>query len=211
MPRKASTDYYVSPLALFRIGHLLGDHRFDRFRSHFAAPADAMDLNGSRRGDDDHLVDSALAAGFQQQGNVEHDGAAALPPGAADEGDLFLAHHGMNDALQPAHGIGPADDRPAQGRAVNRVVAHGPRELRGNCRHRAAAAALHAVHGGIGVEDRHAEAAELGSGGGFAHADAAGQADDLHRRGMSSATKARSASSTSGSTPNQARNPGTAW
>jgi hypothetical protein len=109
MPRKASTNYHVSPLALFRIGHLLGDHCLDRFRRHFAAMADAVNLDGSRRRNDDHLVDSALAAGFQQQGNVEHNGAAAFPPGAADERDLLLAHHRMDDALQPAQRVGAPD------------------------------------------------------------------------------------------------------
>jgi hypothetical protein len=40
---------------------------------------------------------------------------------------------------------------------------------------------LQAAHGSIGVEDGNAGTAEGQGGGGFAHAYAAGQADDFHK------------------------------
>ena len=66
------------------------------------------------------------------------------------------------------------------------------------------------MHRQVGVEHRDAGAAERGGGGGLAHADAAGEADSILIGSRSAATNRRSASSTAGSTPNQARKPGTA-
>ena len=74
--------------------------------------------------------------------------------------------------------------------------------------HRLTLVPQHAVDGGIGVVDRHAEAAEDPGGGRLAHADGTRQAQDNHY--SPSRTWALSASVTRGSTPNQAAKPGRA-
>src|SRR6185312_3386329 len=104
-----------------------------------------------------------------------------------------------------------AEHGPAQGSAVERVVLDGAGKGGFDRGQGAPAARLQPVHRGVGVEDRDAGAPERIGGGGLAHADPAGKADHLHAGSGSAATKWRNASSTTGSTPNQARNPGTAW
>ena len=70
---------------------------------------------------------------------------------------------------------------------------------------------IEAMHAGIGVEHRHAAAREMLGRRRLPHADAAGEADDEHHAAPSeAATWALSAAVTSGRTPNQCSNPGTA-
>ena len=69
-------DDEVGARALLGVGHLAReDLRRVSPRSSRAAPAPARAALG-RRGNDDHLVESGLAAGFEQQGDVEQQGRA---------------------------------------------------------------------------------------------------------------------------------------
>ena len=69
-----------------------------------------------------------IAAGLQQQRDVEHHCTSALPPGARDEGTLLLPHHRVQDRLQPGQRIRLAQHRLTQCHAVHLAVAHRARE-----------------------------------------------------------------------------------
>ena len=73
-----------------------------------------------------------------------------------------------------------------------------------------AAGGVEPVHRRVGVPDRDAGLGEEPGGGGLAHADGAGQAEAVGPAHGAS-TAARSASSTSGRTPNQRSKPGAPW
>src|SRR5262249_44650004 len=66
------------------------------------------------------------------------------------------------------------------------------------------------MHHRISLEHRHAQLAQRAGYRRFAHADRAGEADDAQESYRPCATSARNSSVTSGSTPNQALNPGRA-
>ena len=165
----------------------------------------------ARRRHDDDAIDALIAAGLQQQRDVEHHGTSAPPPGARDEGTLLLPHHRVQDAP-------PAGSAPPDCPAPPDATPPGPPRRRAPCPGNAAAIARTArppracnpVHRGIRVEHRDARPAERRGGRRLPHADAAGQAEDDHRVSRSAATNWRSSSSTRGSTPNQAWKPGTA-
>ena len=103
-----------------------------------------------------------------------------------------------------ASALGVAKDRIAQCGPINRAVPDRARKCRLDGANRPPAARLQPMHRGIRIEHRYARAAESGCCCRLAHADAAGQSEDLHRIGKSTATNWRSSSSTCGSTPNQA-------
>ena len=139
-----------------------------------------MDLHVARGGDDEDEIDVGALGGFEQQRDVEHGSAACVAAGAREEGKLGVAHHGVDDGFKAAERVGLAQHRATQGSPVEPVVRHGAGEGRLDRLEGAAVGGLQAVHRGVGVEHRDAGALEKGGSGGFAHADAAGQSDDLH-------------------------------
>ena len=141
-------------------------------------------------------IDALIAAGLQQQRDVEDHGASALPPGARDEGTLLLPHHWVQDRLQPGQRFRFAQHRLTQRRPVHRAVAHRAGKRRRDRVHRPAATRLQSVHRCIRVEYRDARPAERRGGRRLPHADAAGQAEDDHRVSRSATTNWRSSSST---------------
>ena len=102
------------------------------------------------------------------------------------------------------------DDRVAQAVAVDGTADDRLRGEVGDGGGTGAALGVEPVHRGVGVPDRHAGLGEEPGGGGLAHADRAGQAETVGPAHGAS-TAARSASSTSGRTPNQRSKPGAAW
>ena len=200
----------IGPAPLLGVRHLARDHRRDVRGVHPPAPADALYLHRSWGGDDNHAIDPRVAAGLEQQGDVQHHGALAPAPGAGDEGPLLLLDHRMQDAFEPGERIRIAEHRLTQRHAVHGSVPHRAGKRRLDRPDGPPATRLQPVHRGIGIEHGNARPAERGRGGRLAHADPTGKAKDDHRIGRSAATKRRNASSTSGSTPNQAWKPGTA-
>ena len=89
----------------------------------------------------------------------------ALPAPAFEKARLFLSNEGVDDALQPLQRLGLAEHGAAQHLAVRRTVTLAARKGAGDGAYGAAATGLQRMHGGIGVEDGHAQAAE-GIGGG---------------------------------------------
>ena len=170
-------------------------------------------LQEGGRGDHDHRVALPGHSDLEQQGYVEHDEPLAARRRAPQEGALDPAHARVDDRLQPAQRVAVGEDALAQDRAVDRAVPDraGKRGL--HRRDRAAAPRQQPVHGHVRIVDRHAEVAEHRGRRRLTHADRSGQPDDHHagQPGRSAATWARSASSTTGSTPYQPAKPGRAW
>ena len=121
----------------------------------------------------------------------------------------------MHDALQPPERVRVREHEVPERAPVDRAAADRARKGRIDGRHGRPAGGHHAVHGGIGVEHGAPRLAQHGGGGALAHADGAGEADHAGNGAPAphntASTLSRSASSTSGSVPNQAAKPGRAW
>ena len=116
----------------------------------------------------------------------------------------------MEDGLQPGQRLRIVEDAGAERAAVDMALTDGAGKGGLDFRHRLAARPEQPMHRGIPLMHGDAHAAQQAGGGGLAHTDRAGEADHFH--GANPATTARRRSSvTSGSTPNQAAKPGTAW
>ena len=103
--------------------------------------------------------------------------------GAAEEGAFLLLDHRVQDGSSRFERVRLAEHRLARSAARSTAPSAPCRGMR----RRSARTArpplrLQPVDRGVGVEHRDACAAEGRGRGGLAHADAAGQADDLHRR-----------------------------
>ncbi len=108
-----------------------------------------------------------------------------------------------------AQALGRARHLLGEQRAVDAALAHDPGERGRDRRHRRALIEL--MHVGVGVEHRDAAVPEMRGGARLAHAHAAGEPNDQHQSVSKLATTwALSAGVTSGRTPNQRSNPGTA-
>src|SRR5579872_800678 len=134
-----------------------------------------------------------------------------MASGSGHELRLFLANHRMEDLLESLQGIWPAKNGLSQCGTIDRAMSHRTRKGSADRPHGTPTSPLHAMHGGIGVEYGDMGAAESCCRRRFAHADPSRQTENLHRMGRSATMKRRSSSSTVGSTPNHAWNPGTAW
>lgn len=203
-------DDEVRPPPFFRVRHLLAQDRLKFLRSHRGATEYPLALQKGRGGDHDDGVAAALAAGLEQQRNIEGDQRQAPPRRPPEERLLGVAHQRMQDGFEPPEGGSVAEHPCAEGAPVDRPVDDHARERRRDWRHGPTAAAEQAVHHGIGIMDGDAEAAKLRGRGALAHADRTGEADDDHRY-VSRSTSARRSGVTSGSTPNQAAKAGRAW
>ena len=168
----------------------------------------------ARRADHRDRIDQALAAGLEQQRDVEHHERPARRRGSARESAARRAHQRMEDRLQARQRRRVAEHPPAERLPVDRAVA---RRSRGTPRRPAATAAP------PGPSRRCTAASASNTGtpsarniwrrGRLAHRDRAGEAEHDHRDQppVAARTTARSSSSTAGSIPNQARKPGRAW
>jgi hypothetical protein len=209
--RQPGLDHQIGPAPLFPIRHLAGDDRRDVGFTHVPAQRDAVDLERARGRDDDDGIDPHLAAGLEQQRDIQHHRSTGGPPRPLHEGAFIGFDHRMQDMFQPGERLAVAEHGLTQRDSIDSSALRGSRKRRLDRFHRSAASRLRPVHREIGVEHWDARPAEGSGSGGFSHTDAAGQADYSHPGRRSAATNRRSASSTVGSTPNHVRNPGMAW
>jgi hypothetical protein len=183
-PRKARLHHQVRARPFFRVRHLEGDHGGD-FRVAHSPPAPyPCELHCAWRGDNHYLVHQPVAPGFEEQRDIQHGCRGAASAGLCQEPALCGAHHGVEDVFQRSHCLVIREYLRAERGAVQHAVVHGAGEGFGDGGQGAAMPALQAMHGGVRVEHRQAGAAECLGGGGFAHADTAGEADDFHARAL---------------------------
>ncbi len=91
---------------LFCIGHLARQDVVELFRRHAGARqhAGALDMGGRR--DHHHRIHPRVAAGFEQQRNVEHHHFGAVGHGFGEEFHLLARHQRMDDGFQLLEAIG---------------------------------------------------------------------------------------------------------
>ena len=164
--------------ALFRIRHLPREQRVEPLRRHAGPLQHARALHLGRRRDDHHRIDAFLAAGLEQQRNVEHDGARAFRVSAREEPLRHRAHQRMHDRFEPLDRVRIADELFGELSAVDPAVGRhaGKRRLDRPDR----LALIEPVHHRVGIVHRHAGLAKEVRGGRLAHADRAGEAEDEH-------------------------------
>src|SRR5262245_66190695 len=68
----------------------------------------ALALHRRRSAYDDGYVNTLFGAGLEQERDLEHGHSRAVPFLLAQEIDLCLYHHGVNDALEPSQSFGVA-------------------------------------------------------------------------------------------------------
>ena len=174
-------------------------------------------LHEARRTDDDDGVAAPLAAGFEQQRDVERDQRPALARAAAQKPGGHQLDARMHDGFEPTQRRRVAENATAEFGAVDRAIADDAGKHRANGPDRRAVVAQQTMYLGIGIVNGNAEPAQPLGGHGLAHADRSGEPEYDHpspghqfvQPGASS-TKRRSSGVTAGSTPNQAAKPGRA-
>ena len=156
----------------------------------------ALDLGVG--GDHHHRVHRRVAAGLEQQGDVEHGQFHARASRRLQIGQPAGGDQRVDDGLQPLEGAVVAAQRLGQPGAVHGAVHdHAGKGLADRSDRRAARA-----HRGRGPPRRRSRPARLlgehGRGGRLAHADGAGQAEEDHRASPPDGPAARARTSTSG-------------
>ena len=172
-------DDEVGAGALLGIGGLRGMNRGELVGVHPRAGKNARALHMMRRRHYRDRIDAVRAAAFEQQRDVEHD--QRLTAVTVQELGLRRAHHWVHDPLELAQFVRLAEHRGAKLGAVEPV---GPGCAGERCLdrgQRCTARALELVDRGVGVEHRHVQSPEHRRDGRFAHADRAGEAENLHR------------------------------
>src|SRR5690606_11425578 len=132
--------------------------------------------------------------------------------GLAAEMVLFRAHERMDDRFEFLQRVGMVENARCEPVAVDAPIDDdaGKRGLDGGHGH----ALIQPMHGGIGVEHRHALSGEHFRGRRFAHGGRTREAEHDHLAwpfAMSASTASRSAGVTFGFTPKNFSKAGTAW
>jgi hypothetical protein len=205
---EACIDHEIGSPTLFPIGGLLLQDRGEFFRRHAWAREDASPLEKCGRGHNEDGIAPPFAAAFEEKRNVEDDDRRTTQPLPTQEALRLLANQRMDDLLEASERIAITEDTLTEKASVDRPFGDGAGEGSIDRAHRAAAVGEQTMHRGIGIVHGDAEAAKHLGGGALPHADRAGEAENL--QSVASIVR-RSSGVTSGSTPNQAENPGRPW
>src|SRR6266487_2814350 len=100
----------IRPATLLVVWDLLRENGIELVHRHAWAFEGARALHVRRRGDHHHRVDALLAAGFEQEGNVQHCNFLATRFGFGEQAPLRLLHEGVNDGLEPFQRCAVAED-----------------------------------------------------------------------------------------------------
>ena len=203
---EAGVDDEIGALALHRIGHLTGQYRLELSLRHLAAGHDALPLHIRRRCNHSYYIGPLVAAGFEQQRDVEDDDVRLVRDRFFQKGAVGLGDDGMDDALELFHRIGIFRDLAAQLGAVDPAVfADDPRKRPLDGRNGLAARRIGGVNRSVGVVHGDAARSEHRRGGRFTHADGACEGELDHARAATASLQALSAEASSGEIPNQMR------
>lgn len=159
-----------------------------------------------RRCNHSYYVGALVAAGFEEQRNVEHDDILPGRFGLGEEGALRAGDDGMHDALELLHGIGIFRDLVTELRAVDAAIgADHARKSPFDRRNRLAPRRIGRVNRSIRVIDRDAARSEHRRRRRFSHAYRACECELDHARAATASRQAFSAPASSGEIPNQIR------
>lgn len=178
--RQTGAHHQVGVTPLLDVRHLSGDQRRNLSRCHPAAQAHAGLLNVPWCGYHHNKVGQTIAAGFQQQRDVENHRGFSTSPGTGEEPNFFLMHQRVQDAFEPAQGRRIGDNHLSQCSAVDCAVPHGPGKGRFDGAYRSSAARLQPVHDRVGIKDRNMCAPKNRRRRRLTHPNPAGKADHPH-------------------------------
>ena len=168
----------IRAFALFGIGQLPRQDGIELFAGHVVAAENAFALNFRRSRHHHHRIDALLAAGFEQQGHVDHRDRRAGALGVVEEFLAGGAQHRMHDLLKLLHRRGIVHHARRELGTVDLAV--GGRAWKSGLDRRRRFALIDLVNGRIGIVNRNAGLGEKLCGGGFPHPDRAGQPKDQH-------------------------------
>jgi hypothetical protein len=97
---EARLDEKMRATALLRIGHLLAEYCAEFFLRHARAGKDPLSLHSFGCGHERHRIDVSLAAGLEEQWDVEDDSRRVSIGGK--EFIALFAHERMDEALENA-------------------------------------------------------------------------------------------------------------
>ena len=170
----------IGAFALFGIGHLAGEDRFELFRRHAGARQSAGALDSGRGGDDHDDIDFLLAMRLEQQGNVEEDDPRIRGAMPVEEIRLCATHQGMNDRFKLGKAVRGAREDLRQGFSINRIIDNGLRKGLSDRCNRGTVFCIERMNRFIGIEDRHTQFGKHARGFSLAHGDRTGETDHLH-------------------------------
>ena len=171
-----TVEHEVGAPAFFRVRHLLRQKRGKFLLAHARPLEGALALELGRRRNHDDGVAAALAAGLEEERNVEQDHRRAARLRFGQKPLAGGADQRMHDCFEPRQRRGIAEhlrgelgaiDFAGGGRAGKRLLD------RGN-----GFAFVEGVHHRVGIVNRHARLGKKLRGPRFAHAERAGQAQD---------------------------------
>ena len=164
---------------LLRVGQLLGEDGVQPLRRHPRSSQHPFALHGRRRTGHHDGVDVGVAAGLEQQRDIQDDDVRAVGLGLLEETDPVASHQRVDDGVEALEFVRLAEHGLAQRLAVDLAVLDHARKRRANRPDRRAALVVEGVDRRVGVVDRHARLAEHRRGRRLAHAVTTEQRDDL--------------------------------
>lgn len=196
----AGLHHEIRSSAFFKVGHLLGQDRLEPLLRHPRARQNPRGLYARGGGYHDHRVAKALAAGFEQQGDIQYNDRTAAARVSFQETQGLSSHPGMEDSFEPGEGCGVFEHPLRQFLPIDGALTRYAWKCRFDLINGGSATREELVDRRIGVVDRNAETAKHPGGEGLAHAYGAGKAENDHAAGQPQAasTKRRRSSVTSG-------------
>lgn len=180
-PRETGRHHEIGPPPLFPVWQLPRDYGGNFVRLHLSPLPQPGRLHRARRGNDDDEVHPPLAAGLEEQRDVEHDERPSLAPRALNEAPLRFLDEGVQDRFEFFEARGVLGDERTKRRPIDGARRDGPGKRPSDRADRAPAPPFERVHGAIRVEDRSARAAEHPRDRRFPHGDAPRKPDHAHR------------------------------
>src|SRR5262249_32749145 len=199
----------ISSRAPLLIGKLAAEQMLEPFHSHPWPRQHALALHRRRSAYDDGYVNTLFGAGLEQERDLEHGHSRAVPSPLAQEIDLCLYHHGVNDVLEPSQSFGVAGHLLCQQLPVDPILARHARKRGLDLLNRLPL--IEAMHASVGIKHWNAAAGGNTCSRPTPHRHPAGKTYHQHQAPPSvDATCALSSLVTSGRIPNQRSKPGTA-
>lgn len=195
---EAGRDHEIGAAHFLGVGRLAGQDRIQPGRRHAGARQHPRALHEGGRRHDGHRVDAPLAAGFEQQRDVQHRHRHAAARAVRKETALGQPDEGMDDGFQAPQGRRVGEDAGAERPAVDTPPGHDAGKGGADGGDGGAARREEPVDRRVRIVDRRAQAPQHARRRRLAHADRSGQAQHDHavpliapapRRGRSAAAR----------------------
>src|SRR5215472_15816140 len=109
----------VGPSPFLAIRHLLTQDGRQANLAHSPAPQHALPLQKCRSRNDQHVIASALAAGFEQKRYIQHREPHATGARASKKPPFLGGNHRVQNSLEPRKSCGVREDPLAEERSID--------------------------------------------------------------------------------------------